>query len=51
NLGQNTKGYLLHQIRFKIKHPKFLDEAKVKVFSKIEKLPTNWCGKVCIINY
>ena len=22
--GRNTKGYLLHQIHFKFKHPKFL---------------------------
>ena len=31
NLGQNTKDYLLHQIRLNFKHPKFLDLTKVEI--------------------
>jgi len=31
-LSQKTKGYLPHPIRFKFKHPKVLDFAKVKFF-------------------
>lgn len=28
--SRKPKGYLPHQIRIKFKHPKFLDDAKVK---------------------
>jgi hypothetical protein len=33
NPGQNTKGYLLHQIRFKSKHPKVLSMLRYIYFS------------------
>ena len=29
NPGQNTKGYLLHRIHFKFKHPIFLDGTNI----------------------